>query len=112
NEHQDADDLEWQIVVREKQPPDIPYIIRCRSCQWRKSGSRRLKVSNDAADLNQQDYGHPQTPHRNAPVDLASFFSADVEKHDDEKEKHHYGACVNENLNDTDEKRIERHEQR
>ena len=112
NEHQDADDLEGQIVVVEKQSTDVPHIVGCRSCQRRKSPSRRLKVPNDNADLNQQDHGHANAARGGEPVDPASFFGADVEKHDDEKKEHHHGACIDQNLNDADKKRVEGHEQR
>src|SRR5262245_51597152 len=112
NQYQHADDLEWQIVVGEKQAPDVPHIVRSRYRQRRKGLSCRSKVSDDNADLNQQNYGNANAAYAGEPVDPASFFGADIEQHDDKKEKHHYGARVHQHLNNADEKGIKRHQQR
>src|SRR5216110_2235625 len=84
NEHQDTDDLEGQIVVVEKELADVPHIIRRRSCQRRKTSSRKLKMTNHHADLNQQDRGYSNAAGSGEPVDPAPLFGADIEQHDDE----------------------------
>ena len=111
NKHQDTDNLEGQIVVAEKKLANIPHII-CRRSERRKNPSRRLKVLNHDADLNQQDYRHSSAAYGTEPVDPASFLGADVQQHDDEKKEHHYGAGVDQHLDNPDEKCIELHEQR
>jgi hypothetical protein len=71
-----------------------------------------LKVPSDKADLNEQNHGHSSAARGGEPVDPASFFGANVEQHDDEKEKNHHRACIDQHLNDADKKRVERHKQR
>src|SRR6266540_2814994 len=52
---ENPNDLKWQIVIAEKQRPDIPDIVNCRSCKRRESPAGGFKVANDQKDLDEQD---------------------------------------------------------
>src|SRR5262245_25433869 len=71
-----------------------------------------MKVPNNKPDLDQQDHRDATAAHSREPIDPSAFLGTDIEKHNDEKEKHHYGACIDQHLNDADEKRVKRHKQR
>src|SRR2546430_15953838 len=85
HEHQDADDLEWQIVISEKQQTDIADIVGCRPCEGRKRLLSGFKMANNVKNLEEQGEGDGDCTSRGQPADLASFFGAKIEKHDDEK---------------------------
>src|SRR6266705_3048079 len=107
--HQNPDDLEWQIVILEKQRPNVADIVGCRSCQRRKSLSGRFKMADYIKNLDEQGERDGDSAGRGQPVNVASFFGAKIEKHDDKKKEHHHGAGINQDLNDADEVSIERH---
>src|SRR5438034_10963355 len=111
HEHQDADDLEWQIVISEKQQTDIADIVGCRSCERRKSLPGRLKVADHKKNLNEQGERDCDSSCRRQPVDSPRLFGAKIEKHDDEKKQHHHRARVNQHLNNAYEVGVERHEE-
>jgi hypothetical protein len=71
-----------------------------------------LEVPNHKANLNEQDERHADPARGSEPIDSTPFFGLQVKKHDDEKEKHHHRACVNQHLNDADKEGVKRHEQR
>src|SRR5437867_155373 len=110
HQHENTDDLKRQIVITEKQRADIPHVVSCRSCERRKSLSRSLEVANHKANLNEQDECHADASRGSEPIDSTPFFGLQVKKHDDEKEKHHHGAGVNQHLNDSDKEGVKRHE--
>ena len=119
DQHQNTDDLKGQIVIAEKQCDDVPHIVGCRSfdsaqdmpCEWRKSLPRSLEVPDHKADLDEQDERYPDAARGSEPIDSTPFFGLQIKKHDDEKEKHHHGACVNQHLNDSHKECVKRHEE-
>jgi len=68
-------------------------------------------ATNDSKDLHEKRKSDEKATSESDPIHLAAFFRSKVEQHNNEQEQHHHGAGVDENLNDSDEKRIERHEQ-
>src|SRR5207245_2688064 len=81
-------------------------ICACRDRERRKSLLGGMEVSNHKANLNEQDDRHSNAARGCEPIDSTPFFSLQVKKHDDEKEKHHYGAGVNQHLNDSDKEGV------
>src|SRR5207244_7224518 len=69
-----------------------------------------LEMPNDKTNMNEPDSTHTNAASVCEPIDSTPFFSLQVKKHDDEKEKHHYGAGVNQHLNDSDKEGVKRHE--
>jgi hypothetical protein len=110
HQHQNTDDLKGQIVIAEKQRADVPHIVGCRACEWRKSLLGSLEVANHKPNLNEQYERYPDAARGSEPIDSTPFFGLEVEKHDDEKKKHHHGARVNQHLNDSDKEGVKRHE--
>src|SRR6267378_6480107 len=111
HQNEDADDLEWQIVIVEKQKTDAVDIVRCRSCQRWKTLLRGLEPTNDGKNLDDEGERNSYASRRRDPINFSQFLGAQVEKHDDEKKQHHDRAGVDEHLNDADEIGVERHEQ-
>ena len=71
-----------------------------------------LEVPDHRENLDDQDEGDDDSACGSQPIDPAPFLGPQVEQHDDEKEKHHHRACVNQHLNDSNKVGVERHEQR
>ena len=69
-------------------------------------------MSDRNANLNQQYHCDGAAARGSDPVYPTPFFGLQVEKHDDEKEKHHHRACINQHLNDSHEIGVKRHKQR
>src|SRR5207247_10445192 len=55
HQHQNPDDLEWQIVILEKQRPNVADIVGCRSCQRRKSLSGRFKMADYIKNMDRSE---------------------------------------------------------
>src|SRR4029453_11325702 len=62
--------------------------------------------------LPEEDDGDSRAAGESNEVSLASLLCAQIEQHDDEKEQNHHRAGIDEHLNDADEKRVERQEER
>src|SRR5881409_3658848 len=72
---------------------------------------RAFKVPDRKDNLNDQNERHSHAARGGEPIDSMPLFGLQIKKHDNKKEKHHYCARVNQNLNDPDKVRVERHEQ-
>src|SRR6266480_4688244 len=68
-------------------------------------------MADDIKNLDEKGERNSASAGQGQPADPAPFFSAKVEKHDDEKKKDHYRTRINQHLNDADEIGIERHEE-
>jgi len=66
----------------------------------------------DIKNLCEQGQRDSDSADQGEPTNLAAFLGAKIKQHDDEKEKNHDCARINEHLNDADEIGIERHEER
>ena len=77
----------------------------------RESLSRGFKVPDRKDNLNEQNERHSHAARGCEPIDSVPFFGLQIKKHDNKKEKDHYCARVNQNLNDADKVGVERHEQ-
>jgi len=112
NQEKDAYDLKWQIEIAEKCETDLSDVIRERLCD---DGLRDVQSRKSGDDLNERsekttDDKAPANPSRE--TNAAAFFLPQVEKHDDEKEKHHDGSRVNKHLHNGDKIGIQSDEHR
>src|SRR5436190_20890070 len=110
-QHENTDDLQRKIVIAKKQRTDVPHIVNRRCRERRESLLRGFKMPDRKDNLNEQNERHSHAARGGEPIDSMPFFGLQIKKHDNKKEKHHYCARVNQNLNDPDKVRVERHEQ-
>src|SRR5438477_138042 len=57
HQHENTDDLKWEIVISKKSGADVPHIISCRFGEWRKGISRSVKSSDVKSKRNEQNLG-------------------------------------------------------
>src|SRR5207247_7927866 len=107
HQHDNSYDLKRQIVIAKKRRADAPHTVSRPVRKRRKSLSRGLEAPDREENLNEQNDRHGDPARGSEPIDSTSFFGLQVKEHDNEKKKHHYGARINQNLNDADKIGVE-----